>query len=107
MLDRHIKVCCKNKHLLVGISVIDQQPTSTAVQTEDDDYFRNKLEPSDIKLSSAMAMSAAAVSPYLGKYEERERQFTHILNVCGAEMAADIVYDMTGERGEKHKRVRF
>ena len=93
--------------MLVGISVIDQQPTSTAVQIEDNDYFGNKLEPSDIKLSSAMAMSAAAVSPHLGKYEKRERQLTHILNVCGIEMAAEIVYDMTGERSKKCKAVRF
>ena len=95
--------------MLVGISVIDQQPTSTAVQIEDNGYFGNKLTPGDIKLSSAMAMSAAAVSPYLGKYEERERQFKHILTVCGIEMAADIVYDMEGERNEKccGKAVRF
>ncbi len=94
--------------MLVGISVIDQQPTSTAVQIEDNDYFGNKLTPSDIKLSSAMAMSAAALSPYLGKYEEHERQLTHIFTVCGAEMAADIVYDMKGERSEKWwKAVRF
>ena len=96
------------KHLLVGISMIDQQPTSTAMQIEDNDVFGNKLEPSDIKLSSAMAMSAAAVSPYLGKHEESERQFTHILTVCGIEMAANMVYDMEGERKEKHwKVVRF
>ncbi len=80
--------------------MIDKQPTSTAVQIEDNDDFGSKLTPGDIKLSSAMAMSAAAVSPYLGKHEESERQFTHILTVCGIEMAANIVYDITGERNE-------
>ena len=86
------------KHLLVGISMIDQQPTSTAVQIEDNDVFGNKLEPSDIKLSSAMAMSAAAVSPYAGKNENMERLCTHFFTMFGIEMGANIVYDMTGER---------
>jgi hypothetical protein len=62
------------------MSVIVKQPT-TVVQVEDDHDFGNKLKPSDIKLSSAMAMSAAAVSPYLRKNEESERQLTHILTV--------------------------
>ena len=86
--------------------MIDKQPTSTAVQIEHD--FHNKLTPRDIKLSSAMAMSAAAVSPYLGKNEASEQQFTHILTVCGMEMAANIVYDMTGEQREHWiSQVRF
>jgi hypothetical protein len=83
------------------MSVIVKQPT-TAVQIEDEHDFGNKLKPSDIKLSSAMAMSAAAVSPYLGKNEESERQLTHILTVCGIEMAANIVYDMDSERNEHY-----
>ena len=89
--------------------MIDQQPSSTAVQIEDNDVFGNKLEPTDIKLFTAMAMSAAAVSPYLGKHEKRERQLTHILNVCGIDMGAEIVYDMKGERRgkKKYKAVRF
>jgi hypothetical protein len=82
-----------------GMSVIVKQPT-TVVQVENNHDFGNKLKPSDIKLSSAMAMSAAAVSPYLGKNEESERQLTHILTVCGIEMAANIVYDMESERNE-------
>ena len=86
--------------LFTGISVIDKQPTTSAVQIKEDVDFRNKLKPSDIKLSSAMAMSAAAVSPYLGKHEETERQLTHILTLCGVEMAASIAYDMEGERKE-------
>ena len=61
--------------------------------------FAGKLKPKEIKLSSAMAMSAAAVSPYLGKNEDVERQFTHFFSVFGVEMATDIVYNMTGERG--------
>ena len=55
-----------------------------------------------------MAMSAAAMSPYLGKYEDEERQATHILTVLGMEMAANTVYDLEGENGEKwYGQVRF
>ena len=60
-----------------------------------DNNFAGKLEPKDIKLSSAMAMSAAGVSPYLGKNEDVERQCTHCFTVFGVEMAADVVYDMS------------
>jgi hypothetical protein len=82
-----------NNVFFAGISVIDKQPTSTAVQIED-----KPLKPSDIKLSSAMAMSAAAVSPYAGKNENMERLCTHFFTMFGIEMGANIVYDMTGER---------
>ena len=70
--------------------------------------FQKNFKPGDIKLSSAMAMSAAAMSPYLGKYEDEERQATHILTVLGMEMAASTVYNMKGER-EEHwcSQVRF
>ena len=87
-----------------GISVIDQQPKSTQNVEEfrtnclNGKDFENKLKPNDIKLSSAMAMSAAALSPYLGKYKETEQTSTHILTLIGMEMAANLVYDMEGER---------
>lgn len=69
-----------------------------------DDRFVKKLKPKHIKLSSAMAMSAAAVSPYLGKNEDAERQFTHFFTVFGIEMATDMVHNMTDENlGESFK----
>ena len=97
----------------------DAPPTSvgTIYQPTDDNFrkaclrsteFEGKLEPGDIKLSSAMAMSAAAISPYLGKHVERERQATHILTVLGMEMAANTVYNLEAERKEKwYWQVRF
>ena len=71
--------------------MVVKQPSST---------FNEKLSPSDIKLSSAMAMSTAAVSPYFGRHKELERQATHILTLFGFEMGANVVYDMAGERKE-------
>ena len=62
------------------------------------EYFKKKLKPRDVKLSSAMAMSAAAVSPNLGKRKAKEQRFTHILTLLGMEMAAHLVYNMAGEK---------
>ncbi|XP_028408536.1 uncharacterized protein LOC114531088 isoform X2 [Dendronephthya gigantea] len=91
-----------------GITVIDKQPQNNQSRTEPqqdqenlifrDDYFRDILQPRDIKLSSAMAMSAAAVSPHLGKYKPEEQKLTHILTILNMEMAANVVYNMAGER---------
>ena len=96
---------------------IDEPSTSTAITHQPtgdkfreaclkDACFEGRLEPGDIKLSSAMAMSAAAVSPYLGKYEDEERQATHILTVLGMNMAANTVYDLKGERDEHCWKVK-
>ena len=70
-----------------------------------DKDFADRLKPEDIKLSSAMAMSAAAVSPHLGKHKDAERRYTHFFTVFGIEMATKIVYNMTGERGNSRKDI--
>jgi hypothetical protein len=97
-----------------GISVINQQPEQVddihvfRKQCLSDNIFAEKLTPMDIKLSSAMAVSAAAVSPYLGAHRNWERYFTHIFSVLGLEMAAFIVYDMNSEKRETFwKKVGF
>ena len=85
------------------MQTVQRKETETDKFTKEclnDNNFEDKLKPSDIKLSTAMAMSAAAISPYLGKNEEIERRFTHFLSVFGIETAADMVYDMAGERNE-------
>ena len=84
--------------------MIDQQPSTSSSgkqqlkQFREDclkgEHFKGKLEPSDIKLSSAMAMSAAAISPHIGKYENEEEKITHFLTICGLEMAGNLVSDM-------------
>lgn len=37
--------------------------------------FKEKLAPSDINVSSEMAMSAVAVSPYIGKHKAEEGSY--------------------------------
>ena len=70
-----------------------------------DKDFEDKLKPEDIKLSSAMAMSAAAVSPHLGKHEDAERRYAHFFTVFDIEIATKIVYNMTGERGNSRQDI--
>ena len=62
--------------------------------------FTGKLEPMDIKLSAAMAISAAALSPQMGAYEQTEQSITHILTILGLDMGASMVYDVAYERRE-------
>ena len=104
-----------------GSSVRDTQPNRNQPPTGpsqpsnefinrclEDKYFTDKLKPKHIKLSSAMAMSAAAVSPYLGKNEDVERQFTHFFSVFGIEMATDMVHNMVNEElGDSWKKQIF
>ena len=40
--------------------------------------FKGKLEPEDIMLSEAMAISAAALSKHMGKYEESIEGLTRL-----------------------------
>ena len=39
----------------------------------------------DVKLSSAMAMSAAVLSSYIGKYESEDEKDTHFLTIYGVQ----------------------
>ena len=69
-------------------------------QNSANDPFAGKLKPTNIKLSAAMAMSAAAVSPQMGAYEQTQQSITHILTILGLEMGASMVYDLAYERNE-------
>ena len=53
--------------------------------------FEGKLEPKDVKLSDAMATSAAAISMQMGKYDEGLTRFHTLLGLeMGARMISDI-----------------
>ena len=62
--------------------------------------FSGKLKPMDIKLSDAMATSAAAVSPYMGAYEQSTEPFKHLQTILGLGMGESMVSDMTFEKRE-------
>ena len=62
-----------------------------------DDYgkgqFKGKLEPEDIMLSEAMAISAAALSKHMGKYEESIEGLTRLHTILGLEMGSTKISD--------------
>ena len=55
--------------------------------------FKGKLEPKDIKLSEAMAISAAALSKHMGKYEESIEGLTRLHTILGLEMGSTKISD--------------
>ena len=81
-----------------GIPVGERNVGGTADDAPDSRFGDTSLGPKDIKLSSAMAMSAAALSPHLGAFVQAEQSVTHVLTILGLEMAARIVYNIAGER---------
>ena len=82
------------------IELCEPMPDEQSNGDEPNNPFTGKLEPKDIKLSAAMAMSAAAVSPRKGAYEQTKQSSTHILTILGLEMGASMVYNLAYERNE-------
>ena len=62
--------------------------------------FEDKLEPADIKLSDAMATSAAAVSEHMGKYDLSVHGLSRFHTLFGLEMGASIITDIKAVRME-------
>ena len=71
----------------LGIQRFDQRGT--------EGQFKGKLEPEDIMLSEAMAISAAALSKHMGKYEESFEGLTRLHTILGLEMSSTKISDST------------
>ena len=69
-----------------GIERLDRKP--------DEVQFQGKLEPKDIKLSDAMATSAAAISNHMGKYDYSVQGMTRLHTLLGLEMGATVISDI-------------
>lgn len=65
------------------------------------DPFEGKLGPQDIKLSDAMATSAAALSTHMGKYDNSVEGLTRLHTILGLEMGATMISDIHSVRKEK------
>ena len=65
-----------------------------------EEQFQNKLEPQDIKLSDAMATSAAAVHHHMGAYEESTESIKHLQIVLGLGMGASMISDVEASNRE-------
>ena len=56
--------------------------------------FEGKREPEDVKLSEAMATSAAALSTHMGKYDHSIAGLTRLHTILGLEMGATMISDV-------------
>ena len=70
------------------------------------EQFKGKLEPKDIMLSEAMAISAAALSKHMGKYEESIEGLTRLHTILGLEMGSTKISDST-HRQQSCKKVIY
>ncbi|XP_068730719.1 uncharacterized protein [Montipora capricornis] len=64
------------------------------------DHFKGKLEPEDIKLSNAMATSAAALSMYMGKYDTSPGMGLSLNILFGLNMGTRMISDIQSVRKE-------
>ncbi|XP_068681781.1 uncharacterized protein [Montipora foliosa] len=64
------------------------------------DQFKGKLEPGDIKLSDAMATSAAALSMYMGKYDKSPEMGLSLNTLFGLDMGTRMISDIQSVRKE-------
>ena len=72
------------------------------------DHFKGKLEPGDIKLSDAMATSAAALSMYMGKYDKSPEMGLSLNTLFGLDMGTRMISDIQSVRKETSiKKVWF
>ena len=62
--------------------------------------FEGKLEPEDVKLSNAMATSAAAISRHMGKYDTSIQGLTRLHTLLGLEMGATMISDIQSVKKE-------
>lgn len=69
-------------------------------RTRGPDPFQGKLGPADIKLSDAMATSAAALSQHMGKYDNSVEGLTRFHTLLGLEMGATMISDYRSVRDE-------
>ena len=95
--SNNASVSYSNKTPDAAACVIDTDGTDIQPQRN---MFSGKMEPKDIKLSQAMAISAAAVSTHMGAYEQKGENYTHILTILGLEMGASMVGDIASKRNE-------
>ena len=65
-----------------------------------EEQFEKKLEPEDVKLSAAMATSAAAISTHMGKYDRSLQGLTRFHTLLGLEMGATMISDIQAVQNE-------
>lgn len=75
--------------------------SSTEIDRLGPDPFKGSLGPADIKLSDAMATSAAALSQHMGKYDNSVEGLTRFHTLLGFEMGASMISDYAAVKYER------
>ena len=75
--------------------------SSTGIDRLGPDPFKGSLGPADIKLSDAMATSAAALSQHMGKYDNSVEGLTRFHTLLGLEMGATMISDYSAVKYER------
>lgn len=85
-----------------GIERLDYNPPKQQSEGNPPKHqFSGKLEPADIKLSDAMATSAAALSNHMGKYDKSVEGLTRFHTLLGLEMGATMISDYKSVKNER------
>ena len=71
--------------------------SGAASDDSDTDEPMPGLSPANVRLSEAMAASAAAVSIHMGSYEEAGDDYKNLFSLLGLEMGASMISDTTAE----------
>lgn len=88
---------CQEKYELLIMSPTDIERLDC---NPNEKLFQGKLEPENVKLSDAMATSAAAVSTHMGKYDRALEGLTRLHTILGLEMGATMVSDVKSLKHE-------
>lgn len=75
-----------------GIERMDRDPNK--------EQLKGRLEAEDVKLSDAMATSAAALSAHMGKYDQTFEGLTRLHTILGLEMGATMISDVKSVKRE-------
>ncbi|KAL9981893.1 hypothetical protein ACROYT_G010656 [Oculina patagonica] len=66
----------------------------------DKEQFKGRLDPEVVKLSDAMATSAAALSTRMGKYDQSVKELSRLHTILGLEMGATMISDVKSVKRE-------
>ena len=92
----------KNDESVDNYELLTMSPTviERLDRRQQEPQFKGKLETKDVKLSDAMATSAAAISSHMGKYDTSVHGLTRFHTLLGLEMGARMISDIQAVKNE-------
>ncbi|KAL9973415.1 hypothetical protein ACROYT_G019873 [Oculina patagonica] len=94
------RVAETDAELKYGLLVMSPTEIERLDRRPQEQQFEDRLDPHDIDLSAAMAISAAAVARHMGAYGQSVESFKQLQIVLGLSMGAPMVSDVEGLKRE-------